>query len=1224
VLEDDFHNENKRTTDWHGLDVGQAVQRLHSDRHRGLSSEDVERRLKRFGRNRLPPPRRRPAWLRFLLQFHNVLIYVMLVAAGITALLGDWVDTGVLLAAVFVNAVIGFIQEGKAEQALDAIRGMLSLRTMVIRDAERIEIEAENLVPGDIVVLASGDKVPADLRLVASKGLRVNEAILTGESEAVEKTVAPVAVDAPLGDRNCMLYSGTLAASGQATGVVVATGRHTELGRISAMLERVQAVTTPLLRQIAGFSHWLALAIVLMSATTFAIGVLWHGHPPEEMFTMAVALAASAIPEGLPAIMTITLALGVRRMAHRNAIIRHLPAVETLGSVTVICSDKTGTLTRNEMTVQRVITGNRTFEVTGVGYAPDGGIHLGGAAVPADEYPELAEIARAAVLCNDAQLRKRDDEAWQVEGDPTEGALLAFALKAGADPAWERESLPRTDAIPFESEHRLMATLHHDHEGRGTIYVKGAPERILEMCDRQSGPRETPPDLDYWRRSASEAAADGLRLLAIAAKPAEEAQREVRFSDLKDGFVPLALVGIIDPPREEAVAAVSACRTAGIRVKMITGDHVDTARAIGEQLGIGRNGLALTGTEIEDMDDEQLRGAALDVDVFARASPEHKLRLVQALQAAGQVVAMTGDGVNDAPALKRADVGVAMGLKGTEAAKEAADMVLTDDNFATIGNAVREGRGIYDNIRKFVLFMLPTNGGEALVVIAAILFELALPLTPAQVLWINMVTSSTLGLALAFERPEQDVMRRRPRDPGESLLSWFFAWRILMVSVLMMAGALGLFLWETHRGSSLETARTMAVSTVVVAEMFYLVNSRHIFKSALTLEGLFGNRYVLIAIAACAALQIAYTHTGPLHALFGSTDLSPEEWLRVALAGAFVFAVAEFEKAVIRVFRKRRRRLRAGTMVESRYPPNQGESRAEALRTVLAATDFSDSARNAVYRAAFLAAEQRGRLELLHVLSETSLKAMREMIRSHDEAEERLLDDAQRMLDALRSEIVEKTQVATVSRVTIGQVLDEILLASEQADLLVLGARGLNPWRDLLLGTTADRLLRVCKRPVLVAKRPPEIGYRRVLVPVDFSPHSVAALQMAMLIAPNADITVVHASTAPFEVTLWQAGVLEDEIERYRAQIQQQARSRINALIEEVDDGSHRLFRSVEHGDASRLILTKEESFKADLIVMGKHGQSIVEAMLLGSVTRHILADSKCDVLIVSERPAAT
>ncbi|MBF6648197.1 cation-transporting P-type ATPase [Methylobacter sp. BlB1] len=901
MLKDNVHD--KQTLDWHGLDAGEAIERLHSDRHRGLSSQEVRQRLKRFGRNRLPPPRKRPAWLRFLLQFHNVLIYVMLAAAGITALLGDWVDTGVLLGAVFINAIIGFIQEGKAEQAMDAIRGMLSLHTIVIRDGGRIEIEAQNLVPGDIVTLASGDKVPADLRLVAGKGLRVNEAILTGESEAVEKTIDSVPADALLGDRTCMLYSGTLVASGQATGLVVETGIRTELGRISAMLDRVQAVTTPLLRQIAGFGHWLALAIVLMSAATFVIGVLWHGHPPKEMFMMTVALAASAIPEGLPAIMTITLALGVRRMAKRKAIIRHLPAVESLGSVTVICSDKTGTLTRNEMTVQQVITSDHAFEISGTGYAPEGAILLGEAAVPPDQYPELAEIARAVVLCNDALLRRHDDDVWQVEGDPTEGALLAFATKAGADPASEREALPRIDAIPFESEHRLMATLHHDHEGRGCIYVKGAPERIMEMCDRQAGALGTTLNTDYWYRRGREAASDGLRLLAIAAKPVDESQREVRFSDLEDGFTLLALIGIIDPPREEAVAAVATCHSAGIRVKMITGDHVETARAIGARLGIGRDRPALTGAEIETLDDEELRGVALDVDVFARASPEHKLRLVQALQAGGQVVAMTGDGVNDAPALKRADVGVAMGLKGTEAAKEAADMVLADDNFATIGNAVRAGRGIYDNIRKFILFMLPTNGGEALVVVAAILFELTLPLTPAQVLWINMVTSSTLGLALAFERPERDIMHRPPRDPRESLLSWFFAWRVLMVSVLFMVGSLGLFLWEIQRGSSLETARTMAVSSVVLSEMFYLINSRYIFRSVLSLEGLFGNRYVLLAIAACAGLQVLYTHAGPMQELFGSTDLSQEEWLKVVLSGAFVFSVAEFEKAVISVFR---------------------------------------------------------------------------------------------------------------------------------------------------------------------------------------------------------------------------------------------------------------------------------------------------------------------------------
>jgi magnesium-transporting ATPase (P-type) len=895
---------NRQTVNWHSFNVDNTIEQLQTDRNNGLSSQEVENRLKKFGSNRLPRARGRSAWVRFLLQFHNVLIYVMLVAAGITGMLGDWVDTGVLLAAVFINAVIGFVQEGKAEQALDAIRSMLSLHSSVIRNGKRSEIEAEKLVPGDLVVLISGDKVPADLRLLTSKGLRVNEAILTGESQAVEKTLAPVSSDAPLGDRLCMLYSGTLVVSGQATAVVVETGIRTELGRISAMLARVQTVTTPLIRQITKFGHWLALVIVLLSTATYAIGVLWHHHAPKEMFMMVVALAASAIPEGLPAIMTITLALGVRRMAKRKAIIRQLPAVETLGSVTVICSDKTGTLTRNEMTVQRVITATQVFSVLGVGYAPEGEIHLGGTQVAFSDHPELTDISRALVLCNDAQLRKHSDETWQVTGDPTEGALLAFAAKVGLDTDLERSTLPRTDAIPFESEHQLMATLHHHGEGKSFIYVKGAPERIRAMCHIPHSVTETPHhELDYWEIKAKEAASNGLRLLAVAVKAVESTQHEVNFSDLKSGFTLLALVGIIDPPRDEAVMAVAACDTAGIRVKMITGDHVETARAIGASLGIGLHKHALTGAEIEAMDDNQLQEVVLDIDVFARASPEHKLRLVQALQKTGQIVAMTGDGVNDAPALKRADVGVAMGLKGTEAAKEASDMVLADDNFATIGNAVREGRGIYDNIRKFILFMLPTNGGEALVVIAAILFELTLPMTPAQILWINMVTSSTLGLALAFEHPESDVMRRRPRDPRESLLSWFFAWRVLMVSLLMMAGSLGLFLWEIDRGSSLETARTMAVSAIVGAEMFYLINSRYIYKSVLSLEGLFGNRYALIAIAACAMLQLAYTHASPLQALFNSTDLSCNEWLKVLLVGMAIFLTAELEKAVLHLFR---------------------------------------------------------------------------------------------------------------------------------------------------------------------------------------------------------------------------------------------------------------------------------------------------------------------------------
>ncbi|THG87035.1 cation-transporting P-type ATPase [Pseudomonas sp. A-1] len=884
---------------WHTLSRAQIEQALQTGLA-GLSEDEARRRLAHHGPNRLAPPKKRGPLLRLLLQFHNILLYVMLAAAVITAILGHWVDTGVLLLAVLVNAIIGFIQEGKAESALDAIRAMLSPHATVVRDGQRREIDAADLVPGDLVLLASGDRVPADLRLVEVKELRVEEAALTGESLPVEKSAASVAADAPLGDRHGMAWSGTLVVYGQASGLVVGTGAATELGKINQMLSAIRNLSTPLLRQVDRFGRMLALAILALSAATFVLGTLWRGHAPAEMFMMVVALAASAIPEGLPAIMTVTLALGVQRMARRNAIVRRLPAVEALGSVTTICSDKTGTLTRNEMTVQRVVCAGHVFAVGGVGYAPVGDMSLDGRIVEAAHYPSLAMAIRAGVLCNDARLRE-EDQLWRVEGDPTEGALLVLGGKTGFTQQLGEEAWPRLDSIPFESQHRFMATYHRDGDDEPWLFVKGAPERVLDMCVAQLDlDGERPLEVDYWRRMATDTAAQGLRLLALACKRAAPQRERLAFADTESGFVLLALVGIIDPPREEAMRAVADCHLAGIRVKMITGDHAETARAIGAQLAIGVGKPALTGAEVALMDDAALRRVAMEVDVFARASPEHKLRLVQALQDDGQVVAMTGDGVNDAPALKRADVGVAMGLKGTEAAKEAADMVLADDNFATIASAVREGRAVYDNIRKFILFMLPTNGGEALVVIAAILFELALPLTPAQVLWINMVTSSTLGLALAFEPAERGIMRRRPRPVGEALLSGFFVWRVLMVSVLMMTGALGLFLWELAAGTSLETARTMAVNAVVVAEMFYLLNSRFIFAPVLGRGGLLGNRYVLLAIAACIPLQLAFTYAPFMQGIFGSAGLTPLEWLKVLGAGLLVFCVAELEKLVIR------------------------------------------------------------------------------------------------------------------------------------------------------------------------------------------------------------------------------------------------------------------------------------------------------------------------------------
>ena len=884
---------------WHAL-APQEVQRRLQSEPAGLDEAEVRRRLAAHGPNRLAPPKRRGPWLRFLLQFHNILLYVMLGAAAITAALGHWVDTGVLLGAVVVNAIIGFIQEGKAESALEAIRSLLAPHATVVRDGRRRDIDAADLVPGDRVLLASGDRVPADLRLVEVRELRVEEAALTGESLPVDKDARPVAADAPLGDRTGMAYSGTVVVYGQATGVVVATGGRTEIGQINRMLTGIRHLSTPLLRQIDRFGRFLALTILALAAATFVLGVLWRGHVPSEMFMMVVALAASAIPEGLPAIMTVTLALGVQRMARRHAIVRRLPAVEALGSVTVICSDKTGTLTRNEMTVQRVVCAGLDVTISGAGYEPVGDFSIGDQVIDTDRHPALALALRAGVLCNDAHLRD-DQGQWTVVGDPTEGALLVMGQKAGFTQHIGNAEWPRLDSIPFESQHRFMATSHRDADGQPWIFVKGAPERMLDICAfERTDQGERPLDVDTWRRMANDTAARGLRLLGLACKRAAPAGSQLAFADVESGFTMLGLVGIVDPPREESIRAVAECHQAGIRVKMITGDHVETARAIGAQLAIGAGKPAITGAELALMDDAALRRVAMEVDVFARASPEHKLRLVQALQEDGQVVAMTGDGVNDAPALKRADVGVAMGQKGTEAAKEASDIVLANDNFATIAAAVREGRAVYDNLKKFILFMLPTNGGEALVVIAAILFELTPPLTAVQILWINMVTSSTLGLALAFEPAEHGIMRRRPRSPGESLLSGFFVWRVVLVSVLMMSGALGLFMWELSLGTSLETARTMAVNAIVVAEMFYLINSRHVLASVFNREGLTGNRVALWAIAACVPLQLAFTHAPPMQAIFGSTDLAALEWLKVLCAGLLVFGVAELEKLVIR------------------------------------------------------------------------------------------------------------------------------------------------------------------------------------------------------------------------------------------------------------------------------------------------------------------------------------
>ncbi|MDP1893524.1 MAG: cation-transporting P-type ATPase [Hydrogenophaga sp.] len=891
---------------WHTRTPHQALEALQVS-PQGLSSPEAAKRLQQHGPNRLEVAEGPGLWRRVLAQFNNLLIMVLLAAVVVTALIGHTLDSAVILAVVLLNVFIGVLQEGKAEKALQAIRHLLAPHAMVWRDGRLHEIDAADLVPGDVVQVASGDSLPADLRWLQVNNLRVDESALTGESMPVEKALAPVEPGAALGDRLCMGYAGTLVTQGQARGVVVATAGGTEMGRIGRLLASVEQVVTPLVRNMSQLARWITLAVVAAAAALFAFGTLVRGMPGADMFMTAVGLAVAAIPEGLPAIMSITLAIGVQRMAARHAVIRRLPAVETLGSVTVICSDKTGTLTRNEMTVQQVVLADRVVDVDGAGYAPDGALRSNGHHLqPAElfrEAPALLALAEAAALCNDASLHLEGGH-WQLAGDPTEGALLTLAMKVGIDPQELARERPRTGAIPFESEHRYMATAHTaeaDAPAGHDLLLKGAPERVLGMCSHQlaGDGQAVPIDEAHWQQAVNQQARAGRRVLALARGHVDAVSALDSRSGV-DGLTLLGLVAIIDPPRQEAIEAVAQCRAAGIRVKMITGDHGVTASAIASQLGMGNDLRAVTGPDIEAMDDAALQQVVQDTDVFARASPEHKLRLVQALQARGEVVAMTGDGVNDAPALKQADVGVAMGRKGTEAAKQAGDIVLADDNFASIAHAVEEGRTVYDNLRKTVTFLLPINGGESMSLLAAVLFGLALPIMPVQILWVNMVSSVALAMVLAFEPTEPDVMKRAPRPPGEAMLSPFVIWRIVLVSTLFTLGIFGMFQWSLSTGASVEEARTMAVNTLVAMEVFYLFSVRYLKAPSFTGVGVQGTPLVLVAVAGVVVLQALFTYAPFMQTLFATRALSLQQLLMCAAAGVTVLVVLELEKAVLR------------------------------------------------------------------------------------------------------------------------------------------------------------------------------------------------------------------------------------------------------------------------------------------------------------------------------------
>ena len=864
----------------------------------GLSEEEAAARLELYGANALQAAKPISFTTRFLRQFNNALIYVLMGAALITGIMQHWTDTGVIATVILINALIGFFQEQKAEAALLAIRNLLSPRATVLRGGIPHLIAAELLVPGDIVLLTAGDKVPADIRLLEVHSLRVQEAILTGESLDVDKAADPVLQEAALGERSCLAYSGTLVTAGQAKGIVVATGGGSQIGQISGLLRGTESPQTPLAVKLARFSRLLAAFIVLLSIGVFLFGIFIRHTPMDEMFMVMIGIAVSAIPEGLPAIISITMALGVRAMAKRNAIVRHLPVIEALGSVTVICTDKTGTLTKNELAVTDIVTAEHSFNVKGAGYSPEGNILLHEEEITLAEHPTVHDMGLAAMLNNDSVLTLKAN-SWELNGDPTEGALMAFACKTGQEQKKTEGSWPRTDVIPFSAEQRYMATLHHSSKGEGIIYIKGAPERLLSMCDSQQSAdgSDEPLDVEYWQEQVGKLAGEGKRVLAIAHRHTSKAHRSLSHEDVQEKLILLGLFGIMDTPREEARAAIAACIDAGIVVKMITGDHKLTASAIGGMLGIPGSARVITGAEIDHMSDDALAQSVEDVNIYARMHPEHKLRLVMALQAQGEVIAMTGDGVNDAPALKRANVGIAMGRQGTEVAKEASDLVLADDNFTSITHAVEEGRNIYRNIRRTIQFMLVTDGAEGLTLLAATLIGFTLPITPLQILWVNMVTAVTLSLAFAFAPHDASVMRYPPLPLGAPLFTRKTVGAMLWHIALITGGTIGLFLYATQSGSDIAIARTTAVNALVCFQIYYLWGMFLIRNRA---AGFQPGHYMPLLVSSVGVifLQLVFTYSPWMQEIFSTASLGAMEWLKVVAVSSIIMIWLGMEKLI--------------------------------------------------------------------------------------------------------------------------------------------------------------------------------------------------------------------------------------------------------------------------------------------------------------------------------------
>ncbi|NOQ32487.1 MAG: HAD-IC family P-type ATPase [Helicobacteraceae bacterium] len=887
---------------WHTLEKKSVLETLEVDEHVGVSSEDLQTRVEKYGKNVLTKKKGTSAILLFLLQFNQPLVYILLVATFVTAYLDEWVDSGVIFAVLLINAIIGFIQESKALKAIEELSSMSRSMVTVIRDDKKVVIDSAEVVVGDIVILYSGDKVPADMRLLRSNELQIDESSLTGESVATQKLEATLDKEALLADRTNMLYSSTLVTYGSAFGVVVGVGDETEIGHINTMIADADVLATPLTKKIAEFSGVLLWIILVMAAITFGVGVL-RGGDSAEMFMAAVALAVGAIPEGLPAAMTIILALGVSKMAKRNAIIRKLPAVETLGSTTVICSDKTGTLTQNEMSVKKIYAGGKIYKVSGVGYDPVGAILDEETELTQNSSEALKETLIAGVMCNSSILISENGR-YKINGDPTEGALIVSAKKIGIEKDVLQDELIHIDTLVFESQHQYMASYYSSANSPiNPIYVKGSVEKILVRCDTYLDENGVLLQIDVKAIHAitESLAQEGMRVLAFARLHKDEKLDSVEHEHLKEGLTFLGLQVMIDPPRVEVIDAIKSCHSAGISVKMITGDHSITALAIAKEIGIQIESKmpTLNGSELGKYNDEELVSLARSVNVFARVAPEQKLRLVKALQQSGNVVAMTGDGVNDAPALAQANIGIAMGITGTEVAKSSADMILTNDNFTTIKDAIEEGRGVFENIVKFIAWTLPTNIGEGFVIMFAVFAGVALPILPVQILWINMSTAVLLGLMLAFEPQENDLMSRQPRDPVQPILTKKLIVRVFIVGFLLLVNSFASFWYVQSIGLSEDVARTVAVNIFVFGELFYLFNCRSMRHSMFKL-GLFSNKWLIFGVISMATLQLAFTYIPFMNTIFRSAPLGMLEWSLILGSSLLIYLIVEFEKRVTR------------------------------------------------------------------------------------------------------------------------------------------------------------------------------------------------------------------------------------------------------------------------------------------------------------------------------------